>query len=143
MRRTGERGGKQGCGSGGSLCEAGPQQGLSVLCNTYLVPRSNRGCRRGFGDLLELHDASPLAIEEVDESGEVLLLLLLFESSSNPEMIETALLFKIWGRNRNKRKQRIYHSASLRGKDRCSHHLLKSSPNHLRVARPRASCSWL
>ncbi len=44
--------------------------------------------------------------------------------------------------NRRK-KQRIYHPALLRGKERCSHHLLKSSPNHLRVARPRASCSWL
>ncbi len=38
----------------------------------------------------------PLAIEEVDESGEVLLLPLLSEPSSDPEMTETALLLKIW-----------------------------------------------
>ncbi len=38
----------------------------------------------------------PLAIEEVDESGEVFLLPLLTEPSSDPEMIETALLLKIW-----------------------------------------------
>ncbi len=68
----------------------------------------------------------PLATEEVDESGEVLLLPLLSEPVSS-----------------GRKKQRIYHPALLRGKERCSHHLLKSSPNHLRVARPRASCSWL
>ncbi len=38
----------------------------------------------------------PLATEEVDESGEVLLLPLLSEPSSDPEMTETALLLKIW-----------------------------------------------
>ncbi len=65
-------------------------------------------------------------------------------------MIETALLLKIWvplavgpAAEQKEREQRIYHPALLRGKERCSHHLLKSSPNHLRVARPRASCSWL
>ncbi len=68
----------------------------------------------------------PLATEEVDESGEVLLLPLLSEPVSS-----------------GRKKQRIYHPALLRGKERCSHHLLKSCPNHLRVARPRASCSWL
>ncbi len=72
-----------------------------------------------------------------------MLLPLLSESSSDPEMMKTALLFKIWGRNKKKKKQRIYHPASLLGKDLCSHHLLKSSPNHLWVACPRASCSWL
>ncbi len=82
-------------------------------------------------------------IEKVDES---LLLPLLSEPSSDPEMIETALLLKIWvqqRRHRKKWKQRIYHLASLRVKERCSHHLLKSSPNHLWVTCPRASCSWL
>ncbi len=38
----------------------------------------------------------PLATEEVDESGEVLLLPLLSERSSDPEMTEMALLLKIW-----------------------------------------------
>ncbi len=38
----------------------------------------------------------PLATEEVDESGEVLLLPLLSEPSSDPEMTETALLLKMW-----------------------------------------------
>ncbi len=31
-----------------------------------------------------------------------------------------------------KEKTKDYHPALLRGKERCSHHLLKSSPNHLR-----------
>ncbi len=38
----------------------------------------------------------PLATEEVDESGEVLLLPLLYEPYPDPEMTETALLLKIW-----------------------------------------------
>ncbi len=88
----------------------------------------------------------PLATEEVDESGEVLLLPLLFEPSSDLEMTETALLLKIWvplaagpAAEQKEKNKGFTTPALLRGKERCSHHLLKSSPNHLRVARPRAS----
>ncbi len=64
----------------------------------------------------------PLATEEVDESGEVLLLPLLSEPSSDPEMTETALLLKIWVLFGNRRtKLRIYHPALLRGKEQCSY----------------------
>ncbi len=52
------------------------------------------------------------------------------------------------GRNRTKRKQKILHPALLRGKEWCSHHLLKSRIQRLRVARlrdaacPGASRAW-
>ncbi len=51
-------------------------------------------------------------------------------------------------RNRTKRKQKILHPALLRGKEWCSHHLLKSRIQRLRVARlrdaacPGASRAW-
>ncbi len=48
------------------------------------------------------------------------------------------------GQNRNKREQRIYHPALLRGKERCSHHLLKSSSNNIACSRASCLChpSW-
>ncbi len=51
-------------------------------------------------------------------------------------------------RNRTKMKQKILHPALLRGKEWCSHHLLKSRIQRLRVARlrdaacPGASRAW-
>ncbi len=71
--------------------------------------------------------------------------------SWDPEEKETALLLKFWvptWRNRTKRKQKILHPALLRGKEWCSHHLLKSRIQRLRVARlrdaacPGASRAW-
>ncbi len=133
----------------GALFERRPVAGSECAVQHLPGSTAGQGVQERLGCPSRTARCCPLATEEVDESGEVLLLPLLSEPSSDPEMTETALLLKMWvplaagPAAEQKEKQRIYHPALLRGKERCSHHLLKSSPNHLRVARPRASCSWL
>ncbi len=68
------------------------------VCAVQHLPGSTvgQGVQERLGCPSRTARCCPLATEEVDESGEVLLLPLLSEPSSDPEMIETALLLKIW-----------------------------------------------
>ncbi len=67
-------------------------------CAVQHLPGSTagQGVQERLGCPSQTARCCPLAPEEVDESGEVLLLPLLSEPSSDPEMTETALLLKIW-----------------------------------------------
>ncbi len=102
----------------------GPKRGLSVRCNTYLVPQFGRGCvSRAFDDALEpptaacwrerekslvrcwsLHDSPcPLGTQRQRE----------------PLLVEIFYYFFF--------KPNILRPALLRGRERCIHHLPKQS----------------
>ncbi len=80
----------------GALLGRRPVAGSECAVQHLPGSTAGQGVQERLGRPSRTARCCPLATEEVDESGEVLLLPLLSEPSSDPEMTETALLLKIW-----------------------------------------------